>query len=88
MRPVGSSSLPRYDQVSDFAEGSAAVQWGGLWGHIRTTGDAAVPFQFEWAAPFSEGLAILVQKGDVHGFIDARGRIVIEPRFVTGGGFH
>ena len=68
---------PRYDQVSDFAEGRRPSNGAGS-GATSGRPDTAVPFQFEWAAPFSEGLAI-VQKGDVHGFIDARGRIVISP---------
>src|SRR4051794_23510863 len=46
-----------------------------------------IPARFEFAAPFSEGLAGVLIKGRF-GYIDARGEIVIPPRFDFGVPFH
>jgi hypothetical protein len=57
-----------------------AERESGPWGYIDKTGSVVIPLQFEWAEPFSEGLAA-VRLNKKSGFIDNTGRLVIQPRF-------
>ncbi|MDR2087746.1 MAG: WG repeat-containing protein [Clostridiales Family XIII bacterium] len=72
---------PEYS-VADFSEGMAGVskrgedEQGDKWGFIDKNGDLAIPFEYESAEPFSEGLA-LVCKGGKYGFIDKTGNAAI-----------
>jgi len=50
------------------------------WGYIDKTGKLIIPAQFESAAPFSEGLAVIHQCGKAF-FIDKRARTVIQGDF-------
>jgi hypothetical protein len=40
-----------------------------------------VPPKFDWAEPFSDGLS-RIQQGELWGYADAGGNIVIEPQYV------
>jgi hypothetical protein len=51
-----------------------------LWGYIDRDGDLAIPFQYDLAEPFIEGLAIVRYRGS-SGFIDLSGKWVIPPVF-------
>jgi hypothetical protein len=62
-----------------------AEREGGPWGYIDKTGKVIVPLQFDWAEPFSEGLAA-VSLNKKFGYIDNTGRFVIAPQY-TGGRF-
>lgn len=44
------------------------------WGYLNTSGDVVIPPQYDWATPFSDGLAA-VQKNGLWGFIDLEGNI-------------
>jgi hypothetical protein len=50
------------------------------WGYLDTSGNVAIPFQFEWCSQFRERRAVIAV-GEKRGFIDHSGTIVIEPRF-------
>ena len=50
------------------------------WGFIDKNGVLVIPPKFEFALPFSEGLAIACH-GDNRGFIDKKGEFVIPERF-------
>jgi hypothetical protein len=52
------------------------------WGYIDNIGKVIVPFQFDEAAGFSEGLAA-VRVGTKWGFIDKSGDYAIMPQFQT-----
>src|SRR3989339_372347 len=50
------------------------------WGYIDKTGRIIIPFKFDSAGIFSEGL-VSVEQNDKVGFIDKAGRQVIPPRY-------
>ena len=58
----------------------------GLWGYADRDGKVVIPFEWEYAREFSEGLAC-VEKNGVCGFIDYSGALVIPRRFLWAGDF-
>ncbi|HKV39093.1 MAG TPA: WG repeat-containing protein, partial [Blastocatellia bacterium] len=52
----------------------------GKWGYARGTGEIVISPQFDHAAGFSEGFA-LVTLGHKWGFVDERGKLVARPQF-------
>jgi len=78
--------------TGDFHDGLAAVKSKNKWGYIDKSGKAVIPFKYNYAAPFSEGLALVLPeppdggKGGI-GYIDKTGKLVVEPRFAKGGSF-
>ena len=61
-----------------------------LYGYIDTSGDVVIEPRFEWAYPFSEGLAVVALAVDgktKYGYIDTTGTVVIEPQFDGAGSF-
>ena len=44
----------------------------GKWGYVNKMGNGVIPFEFDYAEPFSYGIAI-VKKGELYGFIDVFG---------------
>lgn len=75
---------PQYDDAYAITDGLAAVKKDGKWGYIDTTGKVVVPFIYDTANPFSEGLAVVGkiaedtagEDGVVYklGFIDRAGK--------------
>jgi hypothetical protein len=59
------------------------VQQGKKWGYIDKTGRVVIPFKFDSADQFSEGLALVGIK-EKTGYIDKTGNVVIPPRFLSG----
>jgi hypothetical protein len=59
------------------------VQQGKKWGYIDKTGRVVIPFKFDSADEFSEGLAAVGIK-EKTGYIDNTGNLVIPPRFLSG----
>lgn len=60
------------------------------WGFMDREGKIVIPFQFEYASPFSEGLAqVRVGSGRESkiGFIDSRGAPMIPPKYHEAGNF-
>lgn len=73
---------PKYEVVSDYGEGLAAV-WiksHGQWGFIDRDGKQAIGPAFEGVGRFSEGRCA-VRKNGLWGYIDPEGNWLIEPRF-------
>ena len=56
------------------------------WGYLDKTGRVIIPFKFDYAADFSEGLAGVEIAGKF-GYIDQTGKFVIPPRFHWGRAF-
>jgi len=56
------------------------------WGFVSRAGELEIPFRFERARPFSEGLAAVRMAG-LWGFIDLAGEMVIKPQFDEVEGF-
>ena len=46
---------PQYEDADSFNEGLAAVKKDGKWGYIDETGKTVIPFEYDYAFPFSEG---------------------------------
>lgn len=54
---------PQYEDADSFNEGLAAVKKDGKWGYIDETGKTVIPFEYDYAFPFSEGLAVVCTQG-------------------------
>ena len=54
----------------------AKAQKDGKWGFIDRSGKVVIPFKYDWALWFSEGLCA-VQETNKYGFIDKTGKLVI-----------
>lgn len=81
LTPEFIDAIQKYDDLSLFSEGYAAVCKDGKWGYIDKTGQEVIPCQYDWANPFHEGLAsVLSSYGSGYGFIDTTGREVIRHR--------
>lgn len=52
------------------------------WGYVDKSGKVAIPFKYERAYPFSEGLAHVKINGK-YGYIDNTGNVVIQPTYYT-----
>ncbi|MEK8129059.1 WG repeat-containing protein [Paenibacillus filicis] len=50
---------PSYGGAAPFIDGMAAVEQQGKWGYIDTKGTLAVPFQYDMAQNFTDGLAVI-----------------------------
>ena len=75
-----SKSVRKYDALTNFYEGFAAVIKDGKWGYINSDGEEIIPCKYDGASPFSEGLAC-VYVGDENmtiEFIDKKGNTVIK----------
>lgn len=56
-------------------------------GYLNKQGKTVIPFQFDSAMPFSEGVAC-VSKDKLFGFIDENGNYIFEKRFESASNFH
>ena len=75
-----SKSVRKYDALTNFHEGFAAVIKDGKWGYINSDGEEIIPCKYDGSSPFSEGLAC-VYVGDENlsiEFIDEKGNTVIK----------
>jgi hypothetical protein len=71
-----------------FSEGRCAV-WDNGYGYVNETGELVIPCDFYFGQHFSDGLAVIQQKGrnKNYGFIDKSGAIKIEPVFTLAESF-
>jgi hypothetical protein len=82
---TGKTVVPeRFAAIQPFSGGVAAARKAGtkerLWGCIDKTGRWVVEPQYRYVDRISEGLARFVEDGK-HGFMDAKGNVVIQPGF-------
>lgn len=77
------NAVHRYDDVSSFHEGLAAVCKNQKWGYINSKGEEVIPCKYAGAFDFSEGLACVYLGGDDMpiAFIDKKDNIVIDGFF-------
>ena len=81
LTPEFIEAIQKYDRLSLFSEGYAAVCKNGKWGYIDKTGQEVIPCKYDWANPFHEGLAsVRISFDSGYGFIDTTGREVIRHR--------
>jgi hypothetical protein len=62
------------------------VERDGKHGYIDCSGRIAIPFDYDGADRFSEGLAP-IKIGGRYGFLDTEGKLVIAPQFAEVAGF-
>lgn len=65
----------------------ALVRCGDRYGFVGHDCRMAIPARYDYAAPFSEGLAVAVVEGR-YGYINTRGRWVIKPIYSYAESFH
>ena len=81
LTPEFIEAIQKYDGLSLFSEGYAAVCKNGKWGYIDKTGQEVIPCKYTWANTFHEGLAsVRISFDSGYGFIDTTGREVIRHR--------
>ena len=75
-----SKSIRKYDALTSFHEGFAAVVKDGKWGYINSDGEEVIPCKYDGASPFSEGLAcVYIGDDDLSiEFIDEKGNTLIK----------
>lgn len=80
--------LKKAEMAGNFSEGLALVKVNQKYGFVDKEGNISISPQFDYAEPFSEGLALVViDKSDEnstkkYGFIDRSGNLVIPTQFV------
>lgn len=67
-------SEERYNTVSRFSQGLAAVEKNGKWGFVRADGTVAIPFAYDSAGSFHDGVAP-VKKDGKWGYIKTDGSL-------------
>jgi hypothetical protein len=84
-------ATPPYQIDGPFSDGLAVAHMGEqkwTYGFVDFQGRIAIPFQFDGAGDFSEGLAPVKMHGKWKwGYIDRRGNMVIPPRFDSASSF-
>ena len=84
---TGKTVIPfNYDYAGNFSEGLATILKGsqetGKYGIIDKNGKTIVAPKYDgYIAEFSEGLATVLNKSDVYGFIDRTGKLVIPYKY-------
>lgn len=91
---TGETIIPfKYDKLGEVSENLLYAKLDDKYGYIDLNNQIVIPFKFEEAENFSEGLArVGVHKGyynsiigalsyNLYGFIDKTGQFVIEPQF-------
>jgi hypothetical protein len=85
-QPVHSQSTPEIPIKKRTCSGLWPVEQHNKWGYIDQTGRLIIPFTFDGADNFSDGLAAVSLK-EKTGYIDKTGKVVIPPRFIGGFSF-
>jgi hypothetical protein len=81
-QPGQSQSTPKIPPTKKTCGDLWPVEQNNKWGYIDKTGRLIIPFKFEAAQDFSEGLAAVKIK-EKTGYIDETGNFVIPPRFLA-----
>jgi len=84
----------KFGGAGPFSEGLAPVLFNGKMGYIDHSGHFVIQPQFDFAEPFSEGLAAVgkvlqpgVSQLPAFGFVDRTGKTVVPLRYVSAGSF-
>ena len=63
-----------------FCEGLAAAEKEGKFGYVNAENQPVIPFVYDWADAFDEGLAV-VKRGELFGLIDKQGCEIFAPEY-------
>lgn len=75
----GEIAIPiEYDEISFYGEGPFAAKKKDRWGYINVNGDFVINFIFRDASSFSEGISFVVFENWKTGFIDKKGKLVVD----------
>ena len=75
---------PRFDDVENFSDGRAVVEYEGSYGIIDPAGDWVVKPKYHYIAPASDGLYLFSVREDGerrYSFLDTDGEETIEPNY-------
>lgn len=70
-----------------YQDGAFNISGNGAYGYINKIGDYVVPFIYDYASEFSEGLAV-VRQNKKSGYIDAKGTVIIPLTYDSAHDFH
>lgn len=78
-----------YDSEYQFAEGLAVAyaKPTGRLGYVNTKGELAIPYAYDYARSFSQGLALVGSDAGQYGYINSKGKQVIPFRYASAGDF-
>jgi WG containing repeat len=68
------------ESLDNFGNGLAAISQNGKYGYINSTGEVAIPLQYQFARRFQDGLAVVTQNKK-SGYINPQGKVVIPIKF-------
>lgn len=83
--------VDKASSVGEFSEGFLNVCIDGKWGYIDFRGETMAPFEYDYAKPFSCGMAKvrkMTQTGYVNGFVDVKGQFVTNDYLMGADCFH
>lgn len=77
-----------FDGSRNYSEGFAAVRKDGKWGYIDIEGNVVIPFIYEEAYDFKEGLAAVALEENKFGFINKDNKVIIPMVYYVVSNFH
>ena len=81
-RPVSATVVEEWQGVSEYVPKLFPARQGDKWGFVDSAGRVVIPYQYDDAHDFSDGMAG-VKVGDLWGYIDDAGALAIAPRFIA-----
>ena len=73
-------NLSKYSNVRDYGEKIMRAELNGKWGWIDKKGNTIIPFKYDLAGKFFNGMAVVSQDGR-YGIIDSKGNAVIPIKY-------
>lgn len=69
------------------SDGMVAAEIDGKWGYLNAKGEVAIPFEYDGATAFSDGLAAVKDENGAWSFIDKKGQMVSSLEYENVGEF-
>lgn len=77
----------KYSSEYSFNEGMARAYGIGKIGFINTLGELVIPYEYDFARGFSDGLVLVQNSKGMYGYIDKTGKTVIPFKYKSGGDY-